>query len=171
MGADRDAVDVVMPPPPPWSRRERRRRSPRHRRHSIVGTADRSNSSLQYFSGTSRHGAPARSRHRMPLMTLRLSSGGRPRPTIPRFSLNRQQNSQNTALDLCQIAAAQGCLLEIYSLNSIRNSCVYRFCPRRLESVAQSQHRPFQSAFRLQFAVQHPPEMPSLRSMWWVGCD
>lgn len=38
---------------------------------------------LPYFSGMSRHGAPVRSRHRMPLMTLRLSSGGRPRPRFP----------------------------------------------------------------------------------------
>jgi endonuclease G, mitochondrial len=28
---------------------------------------------LPYFSGTSRHGAPVRSRHKMPLMMLRLS--------------------------------------------------------------------------------------------------
>jgi hypothetical protein len=36
---------------------------------------------------------------------------------IPKFSLNRQQNSQNTPLDLCQIAAAQGWLLESPALN------------------------------------------------------
>src|SRR5215468_9585347 len=36
-----------------------------------------------YFSGTSRHGAPVRSRHKMPLMMLRLSAGGRPRPRLP----------------------------------------------------------------------------------------
>ena len=35
----------------------------------------------------------------------------------PRFSLNRQQNPQDTPLDLCQIAAAQGCLLESAALN------------------------------------------------------
>lgn len=34
---------------------------------------------LPYRSGTSRHGAPVRSRHRMPLTVARRSSGGRPR--------------------------------------------------------------------------------------------
>jgi len=40
---------------------------------------------LPYRSGTSRQGAPVRSRHKMPLMTLRLCSGGRPRPRLPTF--------------------------------------------------------------------------------------
>src|SRR3974390_1001440 len=39
---------------------------------------------------------------------------------LPRLSLNRQQNPQNTPLDLCQIAAAQGCLLESAALNQNR---------------------------------------------------
>lgn len=38
-------------------------------------------------------------------------------PALARFSLNRQQNLQNTPLDLAQIAAAQGCLLESAALN------------------------------------------------------
>lgn len=37
-------------------------------------------SQLLYFSGTLRQGALARNRHRIPLMMLRISSGGRPRP-------------------------------------------------------------------------------------------
>jgi len=54
-------------------------------------------------------GAPVRSRHKMPLMMLRLPAGGCPRPRPPRLPFNRQQHPQNTPLDLCQIAAAQGC--------------------------------------------------------------
>jgi hypothetical protein len=38
-------------------------------------------------------------------------------PARARFSFNRQQNLQNTTLDLCQIAAAQGCILESAALN------------------------------------------------------
>jgi hypothetical protein len=72
---------------------------------------------LPYFSGTSRHGAPVRSRHKVPLMMLRLSPGGRPRPRFPGAELNRQQHLQNTPLNLAQIAAAQSCLLESAALN------------------------------------------------------
>ena len=43
----------------------------------------------------------------------------RPCPTaFAGLPLNRQQNLQNTPLDLAQIAVAQGCLLEFAALNN-----------------------------------------------------
>jgi hypothetical protein len=53
----------------------------------------------------------------MPLMTLRLPSGGRPRPRFSGCRSTGNKIFKNTPLDLRQIAAAQGCLLESAALN------------------------------------------------------
>jgi hypothetical protein len=81
-----------------------------------------------------RHIAPRRASTQPPqnavddvAVVLRRSSS----TALARFPLNRQQNSQDTPLDLAQIAAAQGCLIESAALNQ-HDSCVNRFCPRRL---------------------------------------
>src|SRR5688572_28983954 len=93
---------------------------PHHQACSAVDVVVPAEFQLPYFSGTSRQGAPVRSRHRMPLMTLRLRSGGPSSPALAGFAFNRQQHLQNTPLDLRQIAAAQGCLLESAALNQFR---------------------------------------------------
>src|SRR5262249_58894564 len=43
--------------------------------------------------------------------------GRAPAASLSRLPFNRQQHPQNTPLDLCQIAAAQGCLPESAALN------------------------------------------------------
>jgi hypothetical protein len=58
---------------------------------------------------------------------------GRPATAaLPGLAFNRQQNPQNTPLDLCQIAAAQGCLPESAALNQngIHASMILSTLPR-----------------------------------------
>ncbi len=70
---------------------------------------------------------------------------GRP-PATPfsRLPFNRQQNLQRTPLDLRQIAAAQGCLLESAALNQneIQASMILSTRPsKRLASIAERRAR------------------------------
>ena len=60
------------------------------------------------LGGTSRHGAPDRSRQRMLLTTARLRSGRLPRPGLSGSIGNRPFSTRS--LCLCKIAPAQGCL-------------------------------------------------------------
>jgi hypothetical protein len=67
-----------------------------------------------------RHVAPGRTGAQPPenaIDDVAIVLGRAPPSALSRFSLNRQQNPQDTPLDLAQIAAAQGCLLESAALN------------------------------------------------------
>ena len=81
---------------------------------------------LPYFSGTSRHGAPVRTRHRMPLTTVRLSCAGR--LLRPRSAGSRSFNKRHsTSLRSPRLKTASS---RIYSLESKTESGVNHFVNR-----------------------------------------
>ena len=116
MGADRGRVDVVMP-------------AVRHRlgesdRHALPDPGDTPSPEapidripVAVLLGNI---APWRAGAQPPqnaIDDIAIVLGRATPPALPRLSLNRQQYPQNTPLDLAQIAAAQGCLLESPALN------------------------------------------------------
>jgi hypothetical protein len=86
---------------------------------------------LPYFGGTSRHGAPQRSRQSMPLMIDRFCSGRRPRP---RFAASIGSKPFKT----CHSASLRSPLLKPASKKAALNQ------PSRLASISSAprQRRP-----------------------------